>query len=131
MEEKLKMPAKKGSISFNLPPKDEDELKIIIDDGISSMEELFAVLGLRKFQRHLNSAVDVKKWIFLLVFIALYFIGFIYCAFISKLLPATGHWLLDSIKNDYYYCYLVPLTIVPTFIVVYLNWLSMKFFENN
>jgi len=125
------MPSKKGSISFNLPSKDEDELKISIDDSISSMEELFAVLGLRKFHKHPNDLVDVKKWIFLLIFVVLYFLGFVYCAFVSKLLPETGHWLLDSIRNDYYYCYLVPLTVVPTFIVVYLNWLSMRFFENN
>jgi len=54
-----------------------------------------------------------------------------YAGVISKFLPDTGIILLDDIKYDYYYCYLVPLTILPTYMVIYLNWLSMKFFEFN
>ena len=56
---------------------------------------------------------------------------FIYAAFISKLLPDTNNSFLDSIKHDYYFCYLIPLSILPTYSVLYLNWLAMRHFEQN
>jgi len=55
-------------------------------------------------------------------------IAYIYAAFISKTKVANE----DNIfKDDYYYCYLVPLTVVPTLAFVYLNYLSMRYFEQN
>ena len=56
---------------------------------------------------------------------------FLYTAIISKLLPDTGYFVIDFIKHDYYFCYLIPLSIVPTYAVVYLNWLAMRHFEQN
>lgn len=56
---------------------------------------------------------------------------YLYAAFISKLLPDTGAVVLDMIKNDYYICYLIPLIIPPTYAVIYLNWLSIRHFEQN
>lgn len=62
------------------------------------------------------------------VFIALIYL---YAAFISKLMPYTGYLVLDAMKDDYYVCYLLPLITLPTIIVVYLEWLSMTFFQHN
>lgn len=53
-----------------------------------------------------------------------------YALVISKLLPATGNWILDSIKQDRYYCFLIPLTLPVTFLAVYFHWLSLKFFKH-
>lgn len=49
----------------------------------------------------------------------------------AKLLPETGHWLVDALREDWYYSLLVPLTIPVAFVAIYLNWLSMKFFRHN
>eukprot|EP00842_Homolaphlyctis_polyrhiza_P001376 jgi/Hompol1/2239/HPOL_002101-RA len=52
---------------------------------------------------------------------------------ISKtLLPRpTGHWLLDWIQNDHYYCYLIP-TLGPVCVFfIFFNWLGMKYFRQN
>jgi phosphatidylinositol N-acetylglucosaminyltransferase subunit Y len=38
---------------------------------------------------------------------------------------------LRLMQEDYYYCYLIPMTIPTTFILVYANWVSMKFFRHN
>lgn len=56
---------------------------------------------------------------------------FIYSAFLSKLLPDTGYWILDSMKHDCYYCYLIPLLLLPTYIIIWLNWISSQIFEHN
>jgi phosphatidylinositol N-acetylglucosaminyltransferase subunit Y len=54
-----------------------------------------------------------------------------FAAFISKLLPPTGNSILDLIRDDHFYCYLVPLTILPTYSIIYLNWLSLRIFEHS
>lgn len=55
----------------------------------------------------------------------------LYAALLSKLLPRTGNVFLDAVKDDQYYCYFVPLAILPTYLVLYLNWLSLTYFINN
>ena len=50
---------------------------------------------------------------------------------LSKLFPRTGIEILDAVREDRYYCFLIPLTIVPTMIAVYLNWVGMMFFRHN
>ena len=50
---------------------------------------------------------------------------------LSKLLPRTGISVLDAVRDDEYYCFLVPLTIVPTLVAIYLNWVGMMFFKHN
>ena len=96
----------------------------------ANLELLFKNLGLRHFgkmQMKPNLCVA-----YTLLFISI-FIGvvFTYAAFISKLMPDTGISVLDFLKRDYYFCYLIPLMMLPMYIVVYINWLSMKFFKNN
>lgn len=39
--------------------------------------------------------------------------------------------VLNWIQKDKYYCYLIPLMIPTSFIIVYANWLAMKFFRHN
>ena len=55
----------------------------------------------------------------------------LYTILISKLVPRTGDLVLDAVMEDTYYCILVPLTVPVTFIAVYWNWVSMKFFRHN
>lgn len=57
-----------------------------------------------------------------------------YSVALSKLLPApspTTHPLLFSIYEDPYYCLLLPWTLPPTVIVLYLNWLGLEFYRTN
>jgi len=67
---------------------------------------------------------------FLLGFSALMFILVFYAIIISPLVGSTGHVLLDFIREDAYYCLLIPLLIPTTVIIVYLNWVSIKFFRH-
>ncbi len=86
------------------------------------------IRSINKTAIHAQSAFYGYCIIFTAVFVA---ILFIYSAFLAKLLPHTGYVILDSIKDDYYFCYLVPLTILPTYLIIYLNWLAMRHFEQN
>jgi hypothetical protein len=36
-----------------------------------------------------------------------------------------------EVRDDHYYCYLVPLTLPPTLLAIYLNWLGMMFYKHN
>lgn len=62
------------------------------------------------------------------VFVICYFR---YAAGLSKLSPVPEDSLLEVIAKDYYYCYLIPLLILPVYVSVYLGWLSMRLFEHN
>jgi len=94
-------------------------------------EDNFKSLGLR----HIFFIPKLQSNQYIGHTIILFFIGigclFVYAAFISKLLPDTNNYVLDFIKHDYYFCYLIPLSILPTYAVIYLNWLAMKHFEQN
>lgn len=65
-------------------------------------------------------------WIMgLMLLIATYvmFVASMYAIIVSKIMPVTGNKVLDWIKDDRYYCYLVPLTFVPvTLTAVTWNW---------
>jgi len=67
----------------------------------------------------------------LIVFSALCLLMSTYAIAISKIIPKTGVWFLDLVADDVYYCLLVPLIIIPSVLVVYLNWLGMKFYRHN
>ncbi|DBA00654.1 TPA: hypothetical protein N0F65_003583 [Lagenidium giganteum] len=45
--------------------------------------------------------------------------------------PATQATILSSIETDFYYCYLIPLTIPISILAFYANWVSLKFFRHN
>ena len=60
------------------------------------------------------------------------FVGSTYSMIISKvLMPYTGNKILDWIKDDEHYMYLVPSTIIIIVVFAYWNWVSMKFFRHN
>lgn len=67
----------------------------------------------------------------LLIVVCLFFTCFMFSAFVSKLLPPSGHAVIDFIIADHYYCYLLPLMIPITLFTVYLNWFGMKLFRHN
>ncbi|XP_047093637.1 phosphatidylinositol N-acetylglucosaminyltransferase subunit Y-like [Lolium rigidum] len=56
--------------------------------------------------------------------------GFLYAAVLSKALPPPDNWFLLAIRNDRYYCLLVPLTVPVIIVAVYLHWMSMKMFKH-
>ena len=62
---------------------------------------------------------------------AIIFIGLFYAMIGSKLLGPTGNYLLDFIRDDEYYCFLLPLMLPVTVIALYCNWVSMKFFRHS
>ena len=50
----------------------------------------------------------------------------------SKLLPPTGSWLIEWMRADEYYCFLVPLTLVPVSLLAnYLRWFTNSLFLTN
>lgn len=83
-----------------------------------------------KQDSHSDNLTVLSGWLLLIITYIL-FIGLMYAIFISKWMPDTGHSLLDAIKRDNYYCLLVPLTLPVSIIMVFVNWLGMKFFRHN
>jgi hypothetical protein len=68
----------------------------------------------------------------LLVVIAVAFAIGIFWMMFSKLLPLhSGASLLSFMHNDDYYCWLIPLLLPLTMVVLYANWVAMKFFRHN
>jgi hypothetical protein len=49
---------------------------------------------------------------------------------LSKLLPPTGVRQLDAVRDDVYFCVLLPMMVPTTLIAVYANWVSMKYFKH-
>lgn len=100
-------------------------------DVLGFGESSFQSLGLRHFGRlSLPKNVDYYGYAITCSFVAIGIV-YLYTAFVSKLLPDTGYFLLDFFKYDYYFCFLIPLSIIPTYMVIYLNWLAMRHFEQN
>ncbi|CAM9671918.1 unnamed protein product [Ectocarpus sp. 6 AP-2014] len=67
----------------------------------------------------------------LLVASGVFFVTSLYAIVFSKLMPSMGHPLLDAVREDSHYCYLVPLTIYPSCAALYMSWVSLKFFRHN
>ena len=95
--------------------------------------DLFKRLNLRDFRNNepqSNLSYEVPAY-FVIVLATVFLIVFIYASFISAFLPDFGVPVLDNLKNDQYYIYLLPTMILPTYIIIYLNWLSIKMFVHN
>ncbi|KAK4608396.1 hypothetical protein RGQ29_001987, partial [Quercus rubra] len=58
------------------------------------------------------------------------FLVFLFAVVISKLLPPSRNALISFIQNDWYYCFLVPLTLPVLVVAVYFHWISMKLFKH-
>ena len=56
---------------------------------------------------------------------------YLYVAIVLKMLPYTSNAFLNYLKDDEYYCFAIPLALLPTLLIVYLNWLSIKVYESN
>lgn len=100
----------------------------------STQNKKFKSLGLRIFKDNSyenNTYYTFVTHILRLICIVLFIIVYIYCAVISKYFPDSDYQFLNLIKNDNYYCYLIPLSIIPTYFVYYLNWLCISLLENN
>ena len=50
---------------------------------------------------------------------------------LSNLVPPTGNWLLDWLREDQYYCLLVPLTLPVTLVASYFTWFTNVLFQRN
>lgn len=59
------------------------------------------------------------------------FVFALFAYFGSFIIGKTGHVFLDWIMEENYYCYLVPLMVPITFILLYCNWLAIKFFRHS
>ena len=100
--------------------------------AMQAKEELFTSLGIRHFGRmRLNHRHLSLTGYAMLAFFGSIGVVFVYTAFVSKLLPNSGIAIVDAIKDDYYFCYLLPLLILPTYAILYLNSLSFVHFEQN
>ena len=55
----------------------------------------------------------------------------VYWLVLSKLLPPTGNLYLDWLRDDTYYCVLVPLTLPVTVVAGYLSWFTNQLFRRN
>ncbi|CAL5195273.1 unnamed protein product [Lathyrus oleraceus] len=70
-------------------------------------------------------------WGWLLLSIgSILFVAYFFLALFSKLLPPSHIPLISSFQNDWYYCFLVPLTLPIIMVAVYFHWLSMKMFKH-
>ncbi|KAG8388556.1 hypothetical protein BUALT_Bualt02G0137700 [Buddleja alternifolia] len=68
-------------------------------------------------------------WFFLIIG-SFSYVGFLYAAVISKILPPSDNVVIQAIQNDWYYCFLVPLTLPILVVAIYFHWLSMKLFKH-
>ncbi|KAL9333993.1 hypothetical protein Peur_074132 [Populus x canadensis] len=77
----------------------------------------------------LSETATFRGWLFILMG-SVSFVGFLFAAVISKLLPLSANPIISAIQNDRYYCFLVPLTLPILVSAVYFHWLSMKMFKH-
>ncbi|KAL2319918.1 hypothetical protein Fmac_028887 [Flemingia macrophylla] len=81
---------------------------------------------------HWLASFDERKlwgWLFISIG-SIFFVGYFFVAVISKLLPPSNIALISTLQNDWYYCFLVPLTLPIIVVAVYFHWLSMKLFKH-
>ncbi|KAJ2455829.1 hypothetical protein EV183_000444 [Coemansia sp. RSA 2336] len=62
---------------------------------------------------------------------SLLFISTMYALVVSKFMPETGVAFLDAVKDDRYFCLLMPITGLSFVFAVFWNWLGMKFFRHS
>ncbi|KAJ2401956.1 hypothetical protein GGI23_001051 [Coemansia sp. RSA 2559] len=67
----------------------------------------------------------------LLALTAVVFVASMYALVVSKFMPYTGLAFVDAVKDDRYFCLLMPITGLSFVLVVFWNWIGMKFFRHN
>ena len=91
-----------------------------------------SLLKLVKQKRYESNAIDGILGVVLILGAMFTFTFGIYSFIISKwLMPYTGNRILDEIKNDEYYCCLLPSTLITTLFFMYINWVAMKYFRHS
>ena len=96
-----------------------------------STEDFFQELGLRNIGKIQTPSNATCQGIVILLCVVTFGSVYLYAAIISKILPDSGFPVLDIVKEDTYFCYLAPLILLPTVIMIYLNWLSFEHFRQN
>jgi hypothetical protein len=77
-----------------------------------------------------NDASTAFYGYLLLIGTGMFFVCWTYAFIVSKWMPYTGNALLDAIKEDSYYTPLIPVVGIVTWMFVYINWMSLKFFRH-
>ena len=82
--------------------------------------------------RYKSNAIDgVLGFAFLFSAMLIFSIS-LYAFIISKFfMPYTGNRILDWIKDDEYYCCLIPSTMISSVLFMYINWVAMKYFRHS
>lgn len=62
---------------------------------------------------------------------SVFFILTIFSLFVAKLMPATENVLLEFLRTDQYFCFLVPMLLPSILLGSYLNWFCMKIFRHS
>lgn len=67
----------------------------------------------------------------IVVFAMILFVVLAFWMFGAKMVPKTGHPIIDFMQEDYYYCAMLPLLYPIFFIFIYKNWVGLKAFRHN
>ena len=75
---------------------------------------------------------SARDGLVLLIVATLVFVVIFFWLAVSKVMRPTGYWLVDWMREDQYYCILVPLSAVPiTQLARYLRWFTNSLFRYN
>ena len=55
---------------------------------------------------------------------AFLFVVLVFWIAVSKMLPPTDSWLIEWMREDEYYCFLVPLSLLISLLANYIRWFS-------
>lgn len=76
-------------------------------------------------------AADEFKWgVILIIMAILIFVVTMYTMVLSKFLPTWGSPVLQAIKDDTYYCFLLPVAYPAFLFFHWISWFSLKFFRH-
>ena len=85
-----------------------------------------------KDSQYENNEMNELLGYILIILGAVVFIFSTYSMIIAKIfMPYTGNRILDWVKDDEHYVFLIPSMIVTIMLFAYWNWVSMKFFRHN
>jgi len=91
-------------------------------------------IQVRDFQseRYSTTHKDRVKALGLCIFSIIAFLFYGYTAVLCKVLdPALGLPMQAFFREDYYFCFLIPLTLLPSYAFFYLNFISKTIFDHN
>lgn len=91
-------------------------------------QENLGELGLKKADQYFS---EVAGYMMIVLTIAI-FIGILFWSVLSKFVnPSDSNAILSFFHDDSYYCWLIPLVLPVTTVIIYCNWLSMKYFRHS